>query len=259
MIQKKEKRMELEEERETFEEHNFLSSLPRELREEIWSYLADEELYKIRLVCKEWKKGIEKPKTRFLKEKWKRCEEKKEWYFGTRTFYKDFSTTIFLLNNFSPDINLECPFGKLFKCTLRSMTGATCMCFPCVFFALHPSKLKEGFCEQTILFVLSFITLPLYLPVLTLFLLLELIKMVIWVGTCFACGRKKTMKVKTLKSIDHAEFERQPRAPFPTKKEIMENKSERYKSYLKTVEEEVECGVACALCLFSGNPVKCTY
>ena len=54
------------------------NNLPKSIKEEIWSYLTEEEIFKLRIICKDWKDSLDNPKSIHLKERIQRCKEKSE-------------------------------------------------------------------------------------------------------------------------------------------------------------------------------------
>ena len=70
-----------------------LKELPKFLKEKIWLYLDDKTLFKMRMICKDWKESIENPRSKVLEEIYKCSIQKSIEFMDGKTFYKDFTFT----------------------------------------------------------------------------------------------------------------------------------------------------------------------
>jgi hypothetical protein len=73
-------------------EFNF-EKLPKYMKEKIWENLDEEELFKLRIISKDWKEEIENPISPRLKKNYLEAKEKSEKYLNGKYFYKDFKFT----------------------------------------------------------------------------------------------------------------------------------------------------------------------
>ena len=94
--------------------HSPFFVLPRNLREEIWNYLEERELFQKRLFCKECKYQIENPRTKSLREKIDLCTEKRLTFEEEIRFFKDTTFTKIVLSlKEDGDIGLIWFYGKV--------------------------------------------------------------------------------------------------------------------------------------------------
>jgi hypothetical protein len=94
------------------------NGLPKDIKEEIWNNLEENEYYKMRLISKDWKNNLENPKSLESKEKLKNLNEtKKKWKEGSK-FYRGFCFTYKILkNNIFSGVGLLCCYGKVLTLT----------------------------------------------------------------------------------------------------------------------------------------------
>jgi hypothetical protein len=69
------------------DQDNF-NNLPKFLKEKIWSYLDKKELFKLRLINKNWKHNIENPKSSSLKEDYNECKTLSEEFIKGKKFWQ---------------------------------------------------------------------------------------------------------------------------------------------------------------------------
>ena len=108
------------------EKSNKFISFPRNVKEEIFSNLDFKTIFKLKGVCKDWKKTIEKPKYEKLSKRYLKAKEEKETYFDRKKFYKSsfFLTSKLLIKTHSNYVPLHCCYGKMW-CLTQSL------CFWC--------------------------------------------------------------------------------------------------------------------------------
>ena len=74
-------------------QENSFDLLPRYMKEKIWEDLDRKELFRLRIVSKNWKELIENPISSELKEDYLKCKLKSEEYQKGKVFFKDFNFT----------------------------------------------------------------------------------------------------------------------------------------------------------------------
>ena len=240
--------------------------LPKMLKEVIWDLLDEKESYRIRIISKEWKKGLENAKSPRLKEKYERANRKSKEYQESRIFYKSFLYSTQILTNQDVDVGLECCYGRVNKWNQIMLS------WMCVFVRVyHRNKLNlpSGF---FFLFI-NLLTLIVLLPFLVICLLIELIRLLLFILSCFHfCSVKKKdlcvlrNKRSTLNQL--SERERVIGPPYP-KHPVMDH-SYTEVSYLKFLEnlnkkilkkkkkgvdnEILNFGSALSICFFGVSP-----
>jgi hypothetical protein len=238
-------------------------SLPRNLKEEIWSNLSEEEFFSARTVSKNWKTNIENARSSLLKESVKNSFHKSRNHLDGKTFYKDFDFTSKILAFSDFKVGLNCFYGKVF--------GATqlCLSMTCFFFGMFQiykkdyNSIKEGLekdencCCNCCIYSLAF---PFALISSIFLILVEFLRILFWLLTVFHCCRSKNFNFTNAKGLYLIGFEgKKIKPPFESKEELLNKFQTDHNSlvaHVTSVEEKLSFGSCCAILLFGVSSCK---
>ena len=91
--------------------------LPRDLKEKIWGYLEEKELYCLRIICKKWKTEMENTKSSEMRESYLFMKKQSDEYQEGKYFYKNFTFTKRVTSLSGRSIGLKCCYGQVFQAT----------------------------------------------------------------------------------------------------------------------------------------------
>ena len=90
-----------------------IDSIPRDLKEKIWTYLDDREYYRLRIVKKSWKREMENPKSKILRERIENGKKESERFDDKKHFYKNFTFTSIAISLGTHFVGIELCYGRV--------------------------------------------------------------------------------------------------------------------------------------------------
>ena len=243
-------------------EEDIFFTLTRDTREEILSYLSTKELFRDRIVSKRWKRMIEEPNSRVLRERYWEGKQKSDTFGCRKRFFKDFSTTASLLAGNYFQIGLKCPYGRVLWPTQCSIKWMCCFCM--VFSTNNRRGVQcmrhASLFSYNAMCIIGFIYFSLFLVSFVLSMLAEMFRILFWIFSFCHCCRSSGCKCRALQyRASHNPLYQDPGPPYPTKEELLSTPFSDIEIYFDNVEEDVTCPVAAAICCFGGDMAHCCH
>lgn len=230
------------------------SDLPKSIKEEIWSYLDEKELFKLRKVCKEWKKEVENAKSKELRERYERSKKRSEEYLYNSHFYRGFRFTSEIMNLNEERVGIKCCFGKIFPFT---QIAANCLCMCCIMVYMNSlsgrfkGRMVTGYCFVSIL--LHIIFFPIAILLMLVGMMGEFLKLLLWMITLCHCFKSRKFYVRNVPSPRYGPISQEIHPPYLPIDEFWK-RSQSFKTlHLRQVKERLRCDACCAIFLCGYN------
>ena len=229
-------------------------SFPKDLKGKIWDYLEDKELLRSREVCRSWKKGMEECRKLSLKSRYEEAKTKADKFRNSKRLFKGYKLTRDLLaakRDFH--VGLNCCYGNLFCGT---QWATSWLCLYCLLYNERRVLNNSYPCwEYAVGILVHTLLMGFILALLAFGLVVEFLRILFWVLTCFHCGKRATCKCRTTDFFEYNLRNRRAGGPpYPSREELFEGSVFKNPTNLSVPEgEEVSCGVAMMICFYGSD------
>eukprot|EP01091_Cochliopodium_minus_P009349 TRINITY_DN2287_c0_g3_i1.p1 TRINITY_DN2287_c0_g3~~TRINITY_DN2287_c0_g3_i1.p1 ORF type:complete len:253 (-),score=45.48 TRINITY_DN2287_c0_g3_i1:126-884(-) len=231
-----------------------INELPRDLREKFWSYCDDKEFYRLRGICKQWKKEIENPKSVKLLESINNSQKESLRFLDGKYFYKNYSFTSMAITDGGYRVGLQCCYGKVLRITQFSFALLCMLCGSYIHSTRGAGKGEDiSIIKLSMIISFSSIFFPFGLVGSILCLFIEFLRLMVWLITCRCFFNE--CEIRTYSTLKRPNRNNLLHPPFPSEEKLTEEIQVPFgnNKYLPYIEEKLNCGSAVAICFCGGK------